>query len=234
MKSTYIEIGARQWNIQRYNRKGSLLSEESICVPADILWDAEAMSELLPADFSKNCGRLYIILNISDTKVKLLASDDGIPSHFAKGFVTSRAGLWFTAVAEEIPRAIVEMCRINKIPLNRIMNIDTLEYCIATYYSKHLNDKLLWIFLSQEPGIRLIVVELGKVKACFYFSNDPEFRLKEVSRIWMSLKECLPDTVLVYPSDKPTLGWLSDFIIKQGTDIEMPVPVSYRDLATMS
>ena len=93
--------------------------------------------------------------------------------------------IWTCAVPSEISDSLVEMCRINGIRAGRIHAIDTLEYRMACYLSKKYLEPCCLI-IPQEPGIRLVTLQNGVVLGCYFFSNDVNFRERELKRIWLS------------------------------------------------
>jgi len=155
-------------------------------------------------------GKIIFLLNIAQANVSLL-SDANIPPHFnSDKYINSQALLpdgrfWLTTIPAQISDTLLEMCRIKKIRLKRIQAIDTLEYRLANYcYQQSMVSTHL--FLPLKSGIRLIAFDDKGVCFHYFFSNNPEFREKELSRIYAHHNAPPQNAVIL--SDDSAYDWL--------------------------
>ena len=219
---TCIEVGLPQWVIWQVNRKGYISATERISTPADNMHDPKTLAQGLGDVFGK---KVLFLLNTSLARVRLSnEQDDGsdIQFPFEEGYIFSRTVMkdcmWVTALPEYISVSLVEMCRIKGIQSNRILAIDTLEYRMACYFGGIIKSQF-WLLIPQEPGIRLIVLDEGVPCGCYFFSNDPNFRVKELTRIWHVQT---PESAVIL-SDEIDYLWIREFLE------EKSVMVMHRD-----
>ena len=222
-KKTFLEIGSDKWCCWEFDRKGNIVEQTHIKVPEDTLWNPEAMSHLIKKHIPK--GKVFFLLNSAQTIVRLGEKRrKEIAKQFPFGedsdkyiFDQNKIGnkWWYTAVPAEIPRSLVEMCQINGISVSRLQLIETLEYRITNYLSDMPNSPF-WLLLPQKPGIRLIIVENGTPKNCYFFSDNPKFRIKELTRLWKHT----PAKAALVLSDDPGYEWLGEFLKEKDIDIQ--------------
>jgi len=129
-----------------------------------------------------------------------------------------RDSIWMTAVPVEISNSLIKICRLKSIRPGRVKVIDTVEHRMACYLGRLYPS--LWILLPQEPGIRLIVLREGAPCGCYFFSNHPDFRVLELTRLWMCQLD--PPQYAVILDESPHYAWLRDFL--EGKSVEFPEP----------
>ena len=213
---TCIEIGVSTWNIWQIDQKG-YIDAKSLPVSANTLDNSNAMAQLLNERIGK---KILFLLNTSHTIIKL--SEESLPSQYLSyekaGYILSHSNflnknankrIWTSATPKFIPNNLVEMCRSKKIRIGRIKAIDTLDYRITHYLSK-LYDSVIWIFIPQEPGIRLIVLQDGIPINVYVFSNNLDFRYNELVRIWIC-QAFSPQHAIVL-SDNTDYDWIKLFL----------------------
>jgi len=210
---TCIEIGASVWYIWQIDHKNNVSKAKSLTVPANTLWNPNAMAQLINERIGK---KVIFLLNTSQTIIKL--SEDSLLaqdlSYEKDGYIINcsifdNKKMWTSATPKSLPNYLIEMCRLKKIRTGRIQVIDTLDYRITRYLSK-LYSSILWILLPQEPGIRLIVLQNGIPLSSYFFSNNPDFRENELTRIW--LHESFSPQHAVILSDDKAYEWLNYFL----------------------
>jgi hypothetical protein len=186
--------------------------------PQDLWKNPEAIAQRLP----KISGKLLFLLNLSQTSVRL--SDASFPFDGEANYNFSRKviaeEIWTTAAPAHISDSLVEMCRIKKIRPGRIHSIDTLEYRMSQYFGRLFKDSgsgqcPFWLLLPQEPGVRLIALQGGVPCGSYFFSNDPDFRLKELTRLWMHK----PAGSAFVMSDDPVYLWLRKFLQEKSVNL---------------
>ena len=231
---TCIEVGSKTWTIWQVNRKGSVSPPKQIVMPTGKLWKLQSMANLLASSLSGR--KILFLLNISSTIVKLSvnASDDFakeetlIPLTLPFGkqstdYVISNSiegeRMWTTAVPAEISNSLIKMCRLKGIRPGRIQVIDTIEHRMA-YYLGGLYLSPLWILLPQEPGIRLVTLQEGVPGGCYFFSNDPDFRIRELARLWMCQSD--PPQYAVILDESSDYLWLEDFLKDKSVELLDP------------
>ena len=212
-KWTCIEVGFAKWQIWHINRKGVSLARQ-IDMPEDALWVPAAMARRL----GEIQGKLLFLLNIAQTSIRLADS----PFPFEENYIFSRNTIgghpWTTALPAEISESLVEMCRLMNLRPGRIKAIDTLEYRMACYFAS-LYKSPCWLIIPQEPGIRLIALDNGLPLACCFFSNDPDYRLKELTRIWLCQASPPQHAILL---GGPEHFWIRDFLQEKSVQILEP------------
>ena len=236
-KQTVIEVGSQVWNIWLIDRKSQIIDRSQLVVPSDTLWHPEAMAQLICDLYIK--GRLFFLINSQQTITRIksaVISDVGLSDvglsdvrrtfgmNYTYGEVDVKGATWVTAIPSEIPNSIVEMCRIRGIHSNRICTIDTLEYRMSCHISdfklNHYNieqEKPCWLLIPQASGIRLVHMEDGAPAGCFYLSNDPDFRIHELERIFNHLGKP-PKSVYIMNSMRKSPGRAA---ATDGTDFEL-------------
>jgi len=204
-----IEIG-QDYCIMWREKKGIVAEPEQISLPKLALKNPQHLADSIK-DIPK--GKVIFLLNISQTNVSLL-SDANIPNHFnSDEYINSQAPLpdgrfWLTTIPAYISINLVEMCRIKKIRIEHIQAIDTLEYRMTNYCYQQLMTNMC-LFLPLNSGIRLIAFDDNGVCSHHYFSNNPKFREKELSRIYQHLDNSLQDVIIL--SNNPIYDWLYNF-----------------------
>jgi len=188
-KCTIIEIG-EEWCLWRFEPKIGVCEAECINAP------------------------VYVILNTAATSVRLDCAD----FYSSQAHVSSSNSIgkskWTSYLPEEDSRALVEKLRLLGVKPNKIQAIDTLEYRMSYYLLNNNSDKKsLLLFLPQKPGIRLVAMHDGAVWGCYFFSNDPEFRLNELERIWLHQPQAIECAVVL--SENLQYAWLHEFLEKK-------------------
>lgn len=219
-KQTCIEIGAETCYIWQIDRKGKISESSKITIPESTLWDPQAMSELINVHISAS---LFILLNTAKTIIRVggaLPIDRKSDEYVFSSDIIGDT-VWNCAVPTNIPESLVEMCRIRGIRFGRIHSIDTLEYRMACYLIGLYTDPICLI-IPQSPGIRLIFMKNNTEKNsaefdCYFFSNDIEFRERELTRIWL----CQPSAphIAVVLSEEHDYLWIREFLRKQTVEV---------------
>ena len=227
--SLCIEIGAKTWQIWRADRSGNISEPSEIIVPNGALWDPQAMSKLIKGQILEK--RLLFLLNSAQTIVRVntaLPFERYIEHHATdmsntkpEEYIVSRCTIndveWTCGIPSEISSGLVEMCRLNGIRPDRIHTIDTIEFRMFCYLSR-LSDEALWLFLPQEPGIRLITLQSGIVPVCYFFSNDDVFRVRELTRFWLC-QPTEPQSAFILSDDSDYL-WLKGFLEERSVEVQ--------------
>ena len=174
------------------------------CVEVDHAWNPEVLKDF-PGKFSK----IVFLLNTAQTIVKL--NDEPFPFKDESKYVFSQnkidTTLWKTAISLEFSNSLIESCGLFGIKPGKIHAIDTLEYRMCDHLSTIYRNELICLFFMQPPGIKLIFLQDGLPQSCYFFSNDPNFRILELTRIWLSQLNA-PKTALLM-SD---CAWLQVFL----------------------
>lgn len=235
---TCIEVGSEIWTIWQVNRKGNVSAPEQIIMPADNLWNPQTMAKLLASPLSGR--KILFLLNISSTIIKLSDNTDSTasgevlteeiltlftlpPGKQSADYVFSHniegERIWMTAVPAEISNSLIKMCRLKGIRPGRVKIIDTMEHRMACYLGG-LYQSSLWILLPQEPGIRLIILQEGIPWGCYFFSNDPDFRIWELTRLWLC--QLNPPQYAVILGRNSNYAWLKDFLENKSVELLKP------------
>ena len=217
---TCIEVGSETWYIWELSRKGSVSSARKLAMPPEALWDSEAMAERLKGIAGR---KVLILLNTARTSIRLsdapFSFGENAPEYiFSRNTILDKA--WTSAVPEEISGSLVEMCRLLSVRPNRILHLDTLEYRMSCYFGGLFTEGSFWLILPQKPGIRLIILNDGAALACYFISNDPDFRLQELTRIWMCQQFHPKHAVIL--SDDTDYFWIWDFLEEKSVEMQTP------------
>jgi len=140
------------------------------------------------------------------------------PSDYVFSHNIEGDGIWMTAVPVEVSNSLIKICRLKGIRQGRVQVIDTIEYRMACYLGRLYPS--LWILLPQEPGIRLIILREGIPCGCYFFSNHPDFRVWELSRLWMCQPN--PPQHAVILDEDSSYAWLSDFLAGKSVELLKP------------
>jgi len=203
------------WHI--HSKKGTESEPSKIVLPEIALTNPQLLADLMP-DIPK--GKILFLLNIKQSNVSLL-SDANIPNYFnSNKYISSHAALpdgrfWLSSIPANISECLLEMCRIKKIRTERILSIDTLEYRIANYYIQQSAIDI-WLFLPIKLGTRLIIFDENGICSYYFFSNNPEFREKELSRICRHRGDFPSNSIIL--SNNPVYDWLHNFDMKLNFD----------------
>ena len=216
---TCMEVGSVHWHIWQINRKGLVSAIDRVIVPSEDLWNPLSMSRgIKTINLDK---KIIMLLNTPQTSVRISSDPDTNFTFWRETgeYIFSRNTIgkktWVTAVPSKISNSLLEMFRLINVRPGRIHAIDTLEYRMACYFGK-LHKSNFWLLIPQKPGIRLIILEEGLPCSCHFFSNDPVFRLKELTRILLS--RTLPKLAFVLSCDQDYI-WIEDFL--QENSIEL-------------
>ena len=216
-KKTCIEVGTSAWFFRHFDRKGNLIaSPNKIMVPEDLLWNAQSLAQHIKDNKGQITGRLLFLLDISQTFVRI---DADFPFDEKSGkYVFSQEAIgdvvWKTALPSEVSGALVEMVALLGVKPSRIHTIDTLEYRMARYLSG-IHSVSFWLLLPQGAKIRLVIMQEGLFVGCYFFSNAPDFRVKEVSRFLLSY----PPKLAILMSDDPDHLWLHEFLARNSVEV---------------
>ena len=214
----FIEIGHDYSFVWEKRQKKISLAEQIVMLENNI-WEIQTLSEVLSNVIKKIAGsNIVFLLNTSRSNVSLL-DELVIPKYFSsEKYINSHNKLkngliWLTTVPELVSSTLLEACQINKINQNRIQAVNTLEYCMACYYEKLL--EATWLFIPQGDGLRLIIIEAGMIgiSACYFFSNNPNFREKELKRICLH-REQIPKKVDIL-TGLSDYRWLEIFMLEK-------------------
>jgi len=223
---TCIEIGSQTLYIWQVNQKRGVSPPEQITVPKNTLWNPQSLTQLIKGQIFGR--KLLFLLNTSQTIVRL--SDETVtasdiektfpfvkqPEEYVFSYDIIGEKTWITAVPSETPISLVEMCRLKGVRSGRIQAIDTLEYRMSRYLG-NLHKSPFWLLLPQEPGIRLITLQNGMPILCYFFSNDSNFRLQEITRIWLC--QPTPPQSAYILSDNPAYLWLHEFLKEKSVGV---------------
>lgn len=160
--------------------------------------------------------KTLLVLNTSKTSVRL----DNKPFPFQNKdeyiFDKNEIGgtAWETAVPKQAIDEVLEICLEKGIKPNKIIAIDTLEYRL----SQHFAARDAWLFIPQEPGLRLTTLHEGAPRGCHFISNDPNFREKELERIG-KFEAAVPKQAILYKCGAD-YDWLRSFMTKLGAETE--------------
>ena len=211
-KWTIVEASHELWHIWYTNRKGLIIGQSRLTVPPKALWNPQEMAKMIEERFPP--GKLLFLLSTGASIVRVGEVD--LEKTFGAEYVFSEGKLggisWITALPLEISEALVELCRLKGLRFGRIKTIDTLEYRLANYFK---NENSFWLFVPQELGIRLVTMEKGIPLGCYFFSNAPDFRVKELTRLWHH--QNTPPKSAYVASD--TLTWLREFLEEKSVKV---------------
>ena len=211
-KLTIIEVNYGFWRILQTDRKKRITGQSEINVPHDVLRNPQKVAQL--ADKINIRGRFLILLNTGAAVVRIGVGKDETESNFGDKYVYDEEFIngtrWTSALPRDISDGLVEICSIMGIPSSRILTIDTLEYRMAEYFANaYKNESAMWLILQQDPGIRIIIMKNSAPSDCHYISNDPAYRMKELTGLWYNQKD-LPEAVCLSCEN---CGWIRDFLL---------------------
>ena len=102
--------------------------------------------------------------------------------------------------------------------------LDTIEHYMFRHFAKQGADSF-WVVFPQGDGLRILHLAEGLPKAAWCISNDADFRLDEVSRVFNSLnaEQDIEKTTLkkaVVLNTNLDLDWLCGFFEEHGVEVE--------------
>ena len=222
-KWTCVEVGIDKWYVWQFNHKNSMPQLSQIVVSANTLWNPQAMSQLIKGQLYAQ--KLFFLLNTSRTIIKLASSPFNFQTELFQNeksgeYIISHDTIedttWSCAVPSEISESLVEMCRISGIRQGFIHAIDILEYRMSYYLNKFCQAPF-WLFLPQEHGIRLLALQGDSDWGCYFFSNDPDFRTLELTRLWLCQPASPRQAVIL--SDEPDYLWIHRFLEERSVEL---------------
>ena len=155
--------------------------------------------------------------NVNTNATKTNANTKTANTITTNTITTKTEKLWSTALPKYVSDSLVEMCSIKGVRPSRVQAIDTLEYRMACYFGRLIGSSF-WLLIPQKPGIRFVDFDGGIPRGCYFFSNDVDFRVKELTRLWRFKP---PQSAVILSEDLDYL-WIRDFLEEKSIKLIHP------------
>ena len=118
--------------------------------------------------------------------------------------------LFMAAFPKGLSDSLMQMCREWGFGTRAIKRIGTVEHMLTRLYCEKYNASLI-IIIPQGQGIRLIFISENRPTGVYFISNDPEYRLAELDRVFL-IRCPVPERELaVITKGFGGVGWMKDY-----------------------